>query len=67
VVAEEDWITEVIPNPVITPLNGFDVIAASRPLNFSPAAFCKPELIIFIPSRNIPNAPSNVKICNIPI
>ena len=26
VVAEEDWITEVIPNPVITTLNGFEII-----------------------------------------
>ena len=39
VVAEEDWITEVIPRPVSTPLNGFDVIAESSPRSLSPAAF----------------------------
>ena len=57
----------VIPNPVITPLKGFDVMADKKPLNLSPAAFCNPELIRFIPKRNIPNAPNSVNICNMPI
>jgi hypothetical protein len=49
VVADDDCINAVIPNPVITPLKGFDVIADKKPLSLSPAAFCKPELIKFIP------------------
>ena len=49
VVAEDDWIIDVIPKPVITPLKGFDVMADKNPLNLSPAAFCSPELIRFIP------------------
>ena len=49
VVAEEDWITEVTPSPVKTPLKGLEVMAVNNPRNFSPAAFCKPELIKFIP------------------
>jgi hypothetical protein len=40
---------EVIPRPVMTPLKGLDVMALRKPLNFSPAAFCNPELIKFIP------------------
>ena len=67
VVADEDWITAVIPTPVNTPFNGLDVIADKNPRNLSPAAFCRPELIKFIPYRNIPNAPNNVNTCNIPI
>ena len=49
VVAEEDWITEVIPTPVITPLKGFEVIAVRKPRILLPAAFCKPPLIRFMP------------------
>ena len=49
VVALEDWIMAVIPSPVSTPLTGFEVIAARKFLNFSPAAFCRPELMVFIP------------------
>ena len=49
VVADDDCMIEVIPTPVMTPLNGFDVMAVRKPLNFSPAAFCKPELIMFMP------------------
>ena len=67
VVADEDCITDVIPKPVKTPLNGLDVIADKNPRNLSPAAFCRPELIMFIPMRNMPNAPNSVNICNIPI
>ena len=67
VVADEDWITVVIPKPVITPLRGLEVMAERNPRSLSPAAFCSPELIKFIPYRNIPNAPSSVNTCNIPI
>ena len=65
VVADEDWMTVVIPKPVNTPLRGLEVMAERKPLSLSPAAFCKPELIRFIPYRNIPNAPSSVNTCNI--
>jgi hypothetical protein len=67
VVADEDWMIEVIPTPVKTPLRGLEVIAERNPRNLSPAAFCKPELIKFIPYRNIPSAPSSVNTCKIPI
>ena len=49
VVAEEDCITEVMPRPVSTPLRGFDVMAERKLRMRSPAAFCRPELIRFIP------------------
>ena len=49
VVADEDCMIDVIPKPVRTPLKGFEVIADKKPLNLSPAAFCNPELIKFIP------------------
>ena len=49
VVADDDWITEVMPRPVSTPLNGFEVIAERKFLRRSPAAFCSPELMRFIP------------------
>ena len=49
VVADDDCMIVVIPNPVMTPLKGFDVMADKKPLNLSPAAFCNPELIKFIP------------------
>ena len=39
VVADEDWIIDVMPNPVSTPLNGLDVIAESSLRRLSPDAF----------------------------
>ena len=39
VVADDDWISDVIPKPVITPLNGLEVIAVRKPRSLSPAAF----------------------------
>ena len=39
VVADDDWITDVIPSPVSTPLRGFEVMADSNPRSLSPAAF----------------------------
>jgi hypothetical protein len=62
VVAEEDWIADVMPSPVSTPLKGLEVIAERKLLSLSPDAFCRPELIKFMPYRNIPNAPKRVKI-----
>ena len=49
VVADDDWIIDVTPTPVRTPFRGLDVIAERKPRSFSPAAFCKPELIRFMP------------------
>ena len=46
---EEIEITVVTPKPVNTPLKGFDVMADNSVRNFSPATFCSPELIRFIP------------------
>ena len=39
VVAEDDWMSAVMPTPVITLLNGLEVMAERKPLNLSPAAF----------------------------
>ena len=49
VVAEDDWITEVIPSPVSTPLKGLAVIAERKLRSLLPAAFWSPELMRFIP------------------
>ena len=49
VVADEDWMIDVTPTPVKTPLSGLDVMAERKPRNLSPAAFCNPELMRFIP------------------
>jgi hypothetical protein len=39
VVADDDWIRDVMPKPVITPLKGLDVIAERKLRNLSPEAF----------------------------
>ena len=49
VVAEEDWIRAVINTPVRTPVTRLVVIAVRILRNLSPATFCKPSLMIFIP------------------
>ena len=49
VVAEEDWIRAVIRTPVRTPVTRLVVIAVKIPRRRSPANFCKPSLMIFIP------------------
>ena len=49
VVADEDWIRAVISTPVKTPVTRLVVIAVRILRNLSPATFCKPSLIIFIP------------------
>lgn len=61
VVAEDDWISAVINMPVNTPVTRFVVIAVRIFLSLSPANFCKPSLIIFIPYRNKAKDPSNFK------
>ena len=49
VVALDDWIIPVTPRPVTTPFRGLEVIEARNFLSPEPAAFCRPELIMFIP------------------
>ena len=49
VVAEEDWIRAVISTPVKTPVTRLVVIAVKILRSLSPATFCKPSLMIFIP------------------
>ena len=39
VVALDDWMIAVMPSPVSTLLKGFDVMAARKDFNLSPAAF----------------------------
>ena len=47
--ADDDWINAVIKIPVNRPAKRFFVIADRMLRILSPAAFCKPSLIIFIP------------------
>ena len=47
--ADELWIRAVMAQPVSVPVNLFFVIAESMPRRRSPAAFCKPSLITFMP------------------
>ena len=49
VVAEEDWINAVISTPVRTPVTRLVVIAVRILRSLSPANFCRPSLMIFIP------------------
>ena len=49
VVAEEDWMTVVINKPVSIPTKRLLVIADNTARNLSPAIFCRPSLISFIP------------------
>jgi hypothetical protein len=49
VVALDDWIAVVMPNPVSTPLNGLDVIEDKKLRSLSPALFWRPALIRFMP------------------
>ena len=61
VVALDDWMSAVIRIPVRTPVNRLVVITERMLRNLSPATFCRPSLITFIPYRNIPNAPTSVR------
>ena len=58
VVADEDWIRAVISMPVKTPATRFEVMAVRIRRKLSPASFCKPSLMIFMPYKKSPNAPS---------
>ena len=61
VVADEDCIKAVISNPVKTPIKRFEVIADRIDRMRSPAIFCKPSLIVFIPYKNKPNDPTSLR------
>ena len=50
----------VIKRPVNNPTKRFFVIAVRMERRRSPATFCKPSLIIFIPNRNTPSEPIRV-------
>jgi hypothetical protein len=66
VVALEDWMMAVIPRPDKTRFIGFEVIHGRKiVLSLSPEIFWRPELIIYIPYRRRPRAPSRVQICSI--
>ena len=62
VVAEEDWITEVMKNPVRIPKNLFEVMVANIFLILFPARFISASLITFIPNRKSPRAPKSCKM-----
>ena len=51
----------VINTPVKTPVTLLVVIAVKILRSLSPATFCKPSLIIFIPYRKSPNEPMSFK------
>lgn len=57
VVADEDWMSAVINIPVSTPVTLFVVIAVSIRRKLSPANFCRPSLMIFIPYKNSAKEP----------
>jgi hypothetical protein len=62
VVAEEDWIIAVMPNPVRIALNLRPVIKASTFCIRWPAACWRPSLNTFIPYRKRPRLPANAKV-----
>ena len=66
VVADEDCIIDVIIIPDNTPTNLFLVIDERIRRILFPATFCKDSLIIFIPKRNMPNAPISVNASKSP-
>ena len=59
--ALELCIIAVMSIPVINPVQRFRVMADKMPRKRSPAAFCRPSLITFMPYRNNPTAPSKAK------
>ena len=58
VVADEDWINAVISIPVRTPVMRLVVMAVKILRKLSPANFCRPSLMIFIPYRNSASDPN---------
>ena len=61
VVAEEDWMSAVMSTPVSTPVTRLVVIAVKILRRRSPANFCNPSLMIFIPYRKSAKEPSSFK------
>ena len=59
VVAPDDWITIVIKRPVKRPLKRFPVITDRARCKRSPALFCTPSLINFIPYKRKAREPIN--------
>ena len=59
--AEELWIRAVMKNPVTVPVKRLRVIADRMLRSRSPAAFCRPSLMTFIPYRKRPTAPKSPK------
>jgi hypothetical protein len=57
VLAELDWTTTVMINPVTTAMNRLDVRWPSKLLSLEPATFWRASDMIFMPKRNTPNAP----------
>jgi hypothetical protein len=66
VVADDDWITEVIRNPVRMPLGRLEVIVARIARIRSPARSIRASLMTFIPKRKRPKAPISCRISPIP-
>jgi hypothetical protein len=58
VVADDDWIMEVTKAPVRIPETLVEVIPFNILRNCSPAIFCNPSLMIFMPKMKTPNAPN---------
>lgn len=59
--ADELWINAVMKKPVNVPVKRLRVMADRMLRRRSPAAFCRPSLITFIPYRNKPTAPKSPK------
>jgi hypothetical protein len=57
VVALDDWITQVTAAPDITAINLLAENIRRMERIFSPATWCNPSLIIFIPKMNMANPP----------
>ena len=66
VVADDDWIIEVTITPVNTPSTRFFVIDANIARILLPATFCSASLIMVIPKRKSPRAPTSCKTSRIP-
>ena len=59
VVADEDWMTAVMPAPTSTPRIRFEVSFSRMRFIRLPAAASRPELIICMPYRNSARPPSS--------
>lgn len=61
VVAEEDWITAVMPAPTRTPRKRLAVSRSRISFILLPAAASRPELIICMPYRNSARPPKRLR------